>query len=89
MGDWKADQERERQVRLDRAKQIQKADPRDHGVVGTTHSLYERKQVEGQARIDAARRDQARDFLTRRNGVVPDEAAIDAALGKGEDEGQK
>jgi len=81
MRDWKTDQERERQVRLDRAAQIQRSDPRD-GTTGTGFSNFERSKAEGNARIEQARRAQARDFLTRRDGSQPSEADLDFFLGK-------
>jgi len=47
-----------------------------------------RKASEQQARIDEHKRDQARDFLTRRNlGRVPGEDEIDAFIGLSDPDG--
>ena len=56
--------EEERKRRLAAAKSIQQRDPRA-GETGHSHDLWSRRQAEGEARIAAYQRAQARDLWRR------------------------
>ena len=72
---------RDREVRLERAAQITRRDPRD-GETGTGFGGFERKQVEQNDRIRQHKIDQYVEFHRRRFGSDPSTDQVAAHLGE-------
>ncbi len=72
-----------RQLHEDRMKMFEATRPKDPraGETGTGFKTYERERAERDARMAEHRRNQARDFLTRRDGRPPAEDVLDVFLG--------